>query len=83
MRIGKKRLSSPPLAITEENIFRCMPDREWATITAIIKALNLRDIMDARNLGRKLKAMLEQGQLEGETRDGKFYYKKAGKISIE
>src|SRR5271157_1406330 len=62
--------------ITEENILKQMPDGKWVKISYIIKALDIKEITDARFLEVKLKSLLNQGKLERETQDGKSYYKK-------
>jgi len=53
-----------------------MPDGKWVKISYIIKALNIKEITDARFLEVKLKTLMNQGKLERETQDGKSYYKK-------
>src|SRR5271157_3779855 len=70
------KASDEIVKITEENILKYMPDGKWVKISYIIKALNIKEITDARFLEVKLKTLMNQGKLERETQDGKSYYKK-------
>nr|MDO8112605.1 hypothetical protein [Candidatus Sigynarchaeota archaeon] len=68
--------SGESLDITEENILKCMPDDKWVKIPFLLKALNIKEIGDARYLEIKMKGLLNRGKIERELQDGKSYYKK-------
>jgi len=68
--------SDEVVKITDENILKYMPDGKWVKISYIIKALNVKEITDARFLEVRLKELLNQNQIERESQDGKSYYRK-------
>ena len=65
-----------PVKITEDNILKYLPDGKYVKISYMIKALNIKDITDARFLEIKLKTLVRSGRLEKITQEGKSYYKK-------
>lgn len=65
-----------PVKVTEENILKYMPDGKYVKISYLIKALNIKDINDARFLEMKLKALARDGRIEKIAHEGKSHYKK-------
>ena len=71
------------IPITEENILKQIPERLGVRMSYIIKKLNIKEITDARIVELKLKKLLEQGIVIRNTLDGKSFYKKALKNTLD
>ena len=53
-----------------------LPGDRWVKISYLIKALNIKDITDARFLEIKLRTLTKQGRIEKIVQEGKSRYKK-------
>ncbi|MFX0098534.1 MAG: hypothetical protein ACFFCS_03065 [Candidatus Hodarchaeota archaeon] len=77
---AKKETTPPkatgPIKISEANILKYLPADRWVKISYLIKALNIKDITDARFLEIKLRTLTKQGRIEKIVQEGKSRYKK-------
>jgi hypothetical protein len=69
-------LVGAPVKITDENILKYMLEGKYVKISYIIRAMNITDVTEARFLEVKLRKLINQGKIQREMQDGRFYYKK-------